>query len=31
MIKYNGNIADTTLMIKHLMLDMDIKQSDWKP
>lgn len=28
MIKYDGNIADITLMIKHLMLDMDIKQKD---
>lgn len=28
MMKYNGNIADITLMIKHLMLDMDIKQKD---
>lgn len=28
MVKYNGNIADITLMIKHIMLDMDIKQKD---
>ena len=28
MIKYNGDIADITLTIKHLMLDMDIKQKD---
>lgn len=28
MIKYNGNVADITLLIKHLMLDMDIKQKD---
>lgn len=28
MIKYDGNISDITLMIKHIMLDMDIKQKD---
>lgn len=28
MVKYNGNISDITLMIKHIMLDMDIKQKD---
>lgn len=28
MIKYNGNISDITLMLKHIMLDMDIKQKD---
>lgn len=28
MIKYEGNIADVTLMIKHIMLDMDLKQKD---
>jgi len=28
MVKYNGNISDIKLMIKHIMLDMDIKQKD---
>lgn len=28
MIKYNGNIGDITLMLKHIMLDMNIKQKD---
>lgn len=28
MVKYNGNISDITLMMKHLMLDLDIKQKD---
>lgn len=28
MIKYNGNIADITLMIKHAMLDNEISQKD---
>lgn len=28
MVKYNGDISDITLMIKHIMLDMDIKQKD---
>lgn len=28
MIKYNGDISEITLMLKHIMLDMDIKQKD---
>ncbi len=28
MIKYNGNISDVTLMIKHAMLDNGISQKD---
>lgn len=28
MVRYEGNIADVTLMIKHIMLDMDLKQKD---
>jgi len=28
MIKYNGNINDIMLMVKHAMLDNDIKQKD---
>lgn len=28
MVKYNGDISEITLMLKHIMLDMDIKQKD---
>lgn len=28
MIKYNGDISEITLMLKHIMLNMDIKQKD---
>lgn len=28
MIKYNGNISDITLMLKHAMLDNDVSQKD---
>lgn len=28
MVKYTGNIGDITLMLKHAMLDNDIKQKD---
>lgn len=28
MIKYNGNIDDITKLIKHIMIDRDIRQKD---
>lgn len=28
MIKYTGNIEDVTLLLKHMMLDLDLTQKD---